>query len=232
MFPLNRLVVPTLLILIITVWVVLYTPKPPSKRKIPRCLPPHQWKCGDILLGSANNSSIVRDFQKVVLNSPYTHISMVISVTASGEPLLIESIQTGVHILSLTQTLKNSERVHEKCYYKQLIPPLTVNQIHKIQSGVDMLCGAKYSFSAWKALLYKWQPLLTLPSTSQHDYSHTTMSVYCSELIAIFYSSINIARFNKPLDTVLPCDFINSSLIHGYKLTNPMYISTDFAYRK
>ena len=175
-------------------------------------------QCGDIVLSSANQFCTGRSFQKVLLNSPYTHVSMVIGKTPQNQTVLIEAVREGVRLIMLHTVLQHADAQHEIYVVRKLKPALATHQQIQLQRTALKCIGARYAFSAWKSILHAWQPFLSFPS-SQHSHNHnkykctkatpnySNYSYYCSELVAFLYTQIGIARFNKSLDLVLPCDF-------------------------
>ena len=186
----------------------------------------HRMHAGDLILSSADQCSMVRYVQKIILSSPYTHISIVIhGGCTSADILILESVRTGVRVVSLQTYLLNARKYREECVVRQLHPLLSIEQQTKLQQIARESIGHQYAFSAWKALLYYWHPVLNLPNVPRVHVSNIRKT-FCSQLIAHVYEQLGVARFFKPLDTVLPCDFADCvprrfQLCKAYMLKKP-----------
>ena len=185
-------------------------------------------RAGDIILWSANYTSVVRCIEKTFLQSPFTHISLVVYAAGTApftnDVVVVESVRTGIRLVPLQEALGtahinvNAHNQQETIMTRALLPPLSPKQCKTLHTLSHRFCGGAYAFTAWKAIMYMWTPHLCLPLPS-HNHSpqaHSkrtgnplfwTQARYCSELIAVIYELLGIYHPTQPVDTLLPHHF-------------------------
>ena len=157
-----------------------------------------KWKTGDILLWSNKTMKLRTDIEKILLDTKYTHVGIVI-VDDAGDVWTWETY--GKHGNTLNCLEELLKRNTDQCIVRQINKCLDRQRVMEL---VNKSLTVPYSFGFWKAVINQWTP--HMPVAYRAPVTNKPQRRFCSELVA------------ETLVHANALDFTDSSLTPGLLL--------------